>query len=139
VIDTGASWSVTPHLSDFCSDLKSCDFEALHSLDADIAVHGVGTVEWTVQDIHGNVRKIQCESLYVPTAAVRLFSPQSYFRETQRGQLTATKDYLLLTLFDSFTLTFPWDHGSNMPFMFSPAMCAHLDECAHQFVGLTQK
>lgn len=131
VIDTGASWSVTPFLKDFVSDIKPWAHESLQSLDASIPVHGIGTVEWTVQDQDKNVRTFRTTALYVPTAEVRLFSPQVYFQETDSGSLFCYKDRLLLTLLDGSVLTFPWHPHSNIPFMLTAEMYADLHGPQH--------
>jgi Reverse transcriptase (RNA-dependent DNA polymerase) len=123
VIDTGASWSITPHLSDFVSPLTPSNIDELHSLDNTIQVHGTGTVEWTVEDLNGNIRKLQCEALYIPTASVRLFSPQCYFMEHHGGSMTACEHSLILTLVDGFSLTFPWS-DNNIPYMLTPEIVA---------------
>jgi hypothetical protein len=76
VIDTGASWSVTPFLMDFVSSINESCLDSLHSLDGQIQVCGKGTVQWTVQDQMGVVRTLRHTGLYVPRASVRLFSLQ---------------------------------------------------------------
>jgi hypothetical protein len=95
VIDTGASWSVTPCVQDFVSTISS-SFEQLRSLDGSINVSGSGFIEWRIQDQHGVIKTIRTRALYVPTAGVRLFSPQSYFKENNDGSLLCEPDGLLL-------------------------------------------
>ncbi|KAG7345831.1 hypothetical protein IV203_033362 [Nitzschia inconspicua] len=123
ILDTGASCSVTPHLSDFVSDIVPAKFTELNSLDSSIQVHGQGTVEWTVQDMDGNVRIIRTTALYVPSGNIRLFSPQTYFQEHESGSLTCCRHHLSFTLADGFTLRFPWNDGSNLPVMLTPELC----------------
>jgi hypothetical protein len=62
-------------------------------------------MEWRIQDQDG-VRHIRNRALYVPTAGVRLFSPQSYFKENNGGSLLCQPDGLLLTLHGGCTLSF---------------------------------
>ena len=52
VLDTGASISITPHMSDIVSDLEECDV-VLHGLSDTVKVEGIGWVEWSIQ---GHVR-----------------------------------------------------------------------------------
>jgi hypothetical protein len=59
VLDTGASWTVTPHIGDFVSPIKPSGFNKLSSLDSSIQVRGIGTVEWRVEDMHGTVRVLR--------------------------------------------------------------------------------
>jgi len=117
VLDTGASWSVTPKLKDFVSAIEKADTPELHSLDSTIPVHGVGWVEWDIEDMKGNVRKIRTRALYVPSAEIRLFSPQAYFMENSAGQLVCRHDTTILTMADEFELTFPYQPQSRLPIM----------------------
>ena len=59
VIDTGASFSVTPSLTDFISSIRPATTSSLKSLNSNIEVHGEGTVEWEIQDVTGQVRRIR--------------------------------------------------------------------------------
>jgi hypothetical protein len=112
VIDTGASWSVTPCIQDFVSEITS-SFEKLQSLDGSIDVSGSGIIEWQIQDQDGILKIIRHRALYVPTAGVRLFSPQTYFKEHNGGSLECQQKGLILTLHDGSRLTFPWQPPSG--------------------------
>jgi hypothetical protein len=118
VLDTGASWSVTPDVNDFVGDIAPADVTELKSLDAKIQVHGVGTVEWEIRDAVGEVQTIRTKALYVPSAEVRLFSPQVYLKEHKKGELVCQFDKVLLWLPNGIKLEFPWQEPSNLPFMF---------------------
>jgi hypothetical protein len=80
VIDTGASVSVTPVLTDFIGPLRPCATANLKGLSGSTEVIGEGTVNWLVRDMFGNKRKIRTTAYYVPEASIRLFSPQTYFK-----------------------------------------------------------
>ena len=45
VIDTGASLSLSPFLTDFVGPLESCPLDKLHGLNGTSAVNGIGTVQ----------------------------------------------------------------------------------------------
>ena len=75
VIDTGASILTTPYRSDIISDLKECDV-VLHGFSDAVKVEGIGWVEWSIQDMFGQVAKIRTHAYLVPEGHVRLFSPQ---------------------------------------------------------------
>ena len=126
IIDTGASFSVTPMLSDFVSDIQPSPIGSLQSLDAPIQVHGKGTIEWEVQDKNGTVRTIRTNALYIPTASVRLFSPQCYFDEHDLAQLHCSKQLVVLTLHDGSTLEFPWTQPCNLPHMLTSKLYAEV-------------
>lgn len=51
MIDTGASISVTPHLSDFVGPLQKSDIAVLHGLSTDTQVVGYGDIEWSIRDV----------------------------------------------------------------------------------------
>ena len=55
VIDTGASFSLTPYLEDFQSPLEPSDIGSLLGLNASAKIEGVAWVEWEVRDMFGQV------------------------------------------------------------------------------------
>jgi hypothetical protein len=77
VIDTGASVSVTPVLTDFIGPLLPCATANLKGLSGSTEVIGEGTVKWLMRDMFGNKRNIRTTAYYVPEASIRLFSPQT--------------------------------------------------------------
>ena len=122
VIDSGASRSLTPNLSDFVGPLRECSVDTLKGLGGKSLVVGVGTVEWTIRDLYGKTGKVRTEAYYVPSAEIRLFSPQTYFQELERSG--GTSGYLLmnhslakLQIDGGDILTFPYQQGCNLPFM----------------------
>ena len=122
MLDTGASWTVTPFIRDFVDTIEPADLDSLRSLDGNIAVHGMGPIELTIQDMDGIIRTIRTQALYVPTAEVRLFSPQSFFMENKGGSLTCCHKKVVLTLPDGCSLTFPWQLPSKLPYMLTTEM-----------------
>jgi hypothetical protein len=122
VLDTGASWSVTPDINDFVGEIDPADITKLKSLDANIQVHGVGTVEWEIRDTVGEVQTITTKALYVPSAEVRLFSPQVYLKEHKKGKLIRQFDKVLLWLPNGIKLEFPRQEPSNLLFMLTDDM-----------------
>ena len=122
VLDTGASWTVTPNTRDFVGEIQPAEFGELNSLDGKIQVHGIGNVEWLIEDMNGTVRVLRTQALYVPSAGVRLFSPQSYFKENLAGSLLCTHDKCALTLPDGDRLEFPYQPGSKLPLMLTESM-----------------
>ena len=87
VIDSGASCSLTPNKHDFIGDIRPATINELCGLSNTTKVLGIGTVEWTIRDVFGAIRTLKTEAYYVPEANIRLFSPQTYFHEQQKGQL----------------------------------------------------
>jgi hypothetical protein len=107
---------VTPVLTDFIGPLSPCATANLKGLSGSTEVIGEGTVNWLVRDMFGNKRKIQTTAYYVPEASVRLFSPQTYFKEKKAGSLLITHDRTTLTLKDGSRMDFPYQEN-NLPLM----------------------
>ena len=122
VIDTGASFSVTPNVNDFIGQIQPSDLDSLKGLNSDIKVFGQGTVQWTIQDVLGNVRKLQTTAYYVPDATIRLFSPQVYLQDNPTTTFRMTGKDVSLTLTDNTMLQFPFQPKSNLPLMMTPEL-----------------
>ena len=117
VLDTGASTSITPILSDFIGDLKPTTTSKVNQLSGSTKVVGRGLVEWEVSDIWGITHVIQTEAYYIPDATIRLFSPQAYFQQQKGGHCIICEQKLQLTFLDNITLEFPYNKGGNLPLM----------------------
>ena len=134
VLDTSASVSITPVLSDFVTNLKLAGSRALCGLnDATADVIGVGLVAWSVRDTHGTVHVLCTPAYYIPNATVKLFSPQAYFQSCGGGSCVVTRHNVALTLSEGTTLHFPYQPGRNLPFML-PSLRSSKPQ---PFVGLT--
>ena len=78
VIDTGASCSITPIISDFVNKLKTPDIANLNQLSGQTSVVGQGCSSWNVEDVNGIHRDLITDTYYVPSASIWLFFPQVY-------------------------------------------------------------
>jgi hypothetical protein len=116
VINSGASFCLTPCIKDFISPLEASD-ATLTGLNLVMKVAGTGTVEWVVQDVTGMVKTIRCRAFYVPNANIRLFSPQQYFMEAEGGHLSLNRNKTVLTLHDGVELEFPYNAANRLPMM----------------------
>ena len=125
VIDSGASISLTANYNDFVGPIRPATITELKGLAHTTKVHGVGNVEWTVRDVFGATRTIKTQAYYVPDATVRLFSPQTYFREQQKGYLRLDHSSTTLQLSDGSRLQFPYNTNNNLPLML-PAEPHHI-------------
>jgi hypothetical protein len=111
VIDTGASCTITPSLSDFTSKPTKPDTAILGSLTTvQTKVSGQGPIEWDIEDV---LKKLRTTSYYVP----ELFSPQAYFKANPVGSLTLNNDGIFLHMPCGTDLKFPIQPGSNLPIM----------------------
>jgi hypothetical protein len=71
VIDTGASCTITPSLSDFTSQPTTPDNATLGSLTTvQTKVTGQGPIKWDIEDVNGVVKKLRTTSYYVPEATL---------------------------------------------------------------------
>ena len=118
VIDTGASCTITPTLSDFTSMPTKPDTTTLGSLTTvQTKVTGQGPIEWDIEDVNGVLKKLRTISYYVPQATIRLFSPQAYFKANPKGSLTLNIEGIFLHMPCGTNLKFPIQPGSNLPIM----------------------
>lgn len=118
IVDSGASVTVTPFLSDFVGTLQPPPFEELSGLQYNTPVVGIGLIELEVFDLHGTVAKIRTLACFVPDAQVRLYSPQTHFQKSgMKGSLLLTAYGARLVTPDDAELHFPFADGSNLPFM----------------------
>ena len=118
-IDSGASHSLTPFIEDFVDHLEKSKLENLQGLNATADVKGEGWVEWMIQDHCGTKRMIRTRAHHVPTATMRLFSPQCHFQQEGSGDLRMNENKTIMQLPDEMELEFPYNHHSNLPLMFT--------------------
>ena len=117
VIDTGASMCLTPVLSDFVTPLTPVH-NHLTGINSDTPISGTGTVEWDIEDAQGLRMTLRVQAYYVPEANIRLFSPQYYFQEKQKGRLICDKDWVALDLDEQgYIYKFPFQKMNNLPLM----------------------
>ena len=124
IIDTGASLTVTPVATDFIGAIDPAPIQSLKGLQGDAMVMGKGTVSWTIIDLYGVVRTLKPTAYYVPTASVRLFSPQTHFMDTDSGSLLVNSRRTTLRLSDGSELEFPFNDGNQLPYM----LLSHKDD-----------
>ena len=94
IIDTGASCSLTPIPSDFDGRLTKPDITGLAQVSGEATVAGAGTVTWNIEDLRGIRRPITTKAYYVPSASIRLFSPQSYIGDSDKAALLLITTYI---------------------------------------------
>lgn len=134
-VDTGASISITPNLTDFIGPLVQCSTKTLQGLQGGVAVVGHGTVSWTVRDTNGCIRNIRTKAFYVPAARIRLLSPQTYFQEHQAGHMTVNGTTLTMVLPEGSTLSFLFSPSNNLPLIYTTS---HFRDKREVVMGLVQ-
>ena len=91
---------------------------SLNQANGSTPVEGEGCLNWCIEDIHGKHVCLHTKGYHVPSASIRLFSPQCYIQE-QKGhaKLTLNSKGIDLTLGGGSVLRFPIGTGNNLPFM----------------------
>jgi hypothetical protein len=118
VLDTGASTSLTPVLTDFIGPLIPAPIDEIRGLTATTRVIGKGTVQWVLRDYWNVTGVIKTTAYYVPDASIRLFSPQSFFQEhSNSGRCVIQGQKTTMELPDKTVLEFPYNPMSNLPLM----------------------
>ena len=84
VFDSGCTVAVNPHKADYVGKIKSVN-KSITGLSSHFKVEGEGTVLRSFYDDYGVLQRVQIKVYYIPTSNVRLFSPQSYFRQVNGG------------------------------------------------------
>ena len=116
VVDTGASFALSPFLDDFVSPLEQSECTELIGLSGNANVEGIANVEWEIRDVCGQLAVIKTRAYYVPSASIRIFSPQAYFRFNGTGHGWFNHEHLKITTVEDIELTFPYNQG-NIPMM----------------------
>ena len=123
VVDSGASYSVTPLLSDFITDKYTTASRSCESLTGTTKVLGHEPVPWRFLDSDNNSHDLYPQVQHIPDAGIRLFSPQQYFVACQGGFLFLDKDGCNLTLPNENSFDIPYNRHNNLP-MLSPLSSA---------------
>ena len=76
IVDTGASVCISPTKSDFVSSTYKDSNMKVTGLSGVNRVAGEGLIRWAVKDTSGETKVIEIFGLHIPTAGVRLLSPQ---------------------------------------------------------------
>ena len=118
VFDTGCSASITPFEDDFVTPLVEAPHAQLDGLVDVVKVKGVGTVEWPIRDVFGQVAMLRHQAYYCPEADIRLEGPISYFIEHGSGHCHLDHRRLEFVTAEGVKLIFPYHPTSNLPLMF---------------------
>ena len=117
IIDTGASFSLTPFMEDFVSVLDDPDVDELYGPSDSVAVKGSGWVEWKVRDSTGQIALVRTRAYFVPEANVRLLSPQVYFGMAGAGNCSFDSENVAINAPNGAELNFEFEKTSKLPFM----------------------
>ena len=98
VIDTGASFSITPTATDFTQEIVASSCTSLTQLSGMTDVVGEGSIKWDIEEVTDTRRQLKTRAYYVLTATIRLFSPQAYIGNNDKACLLLTSKGTYLTL-----------------------------------------
>ena len=118
VLDTGASFSITPFETDFVTKIVPTSSREMKGIADSLKIQGIGTVSWPIRDVFGRTRTVSTQAFYVPESSIRLFSPQRLFQENQAGRCIIDHLKTTLELPDGGKLEFPFNPSNNLPLMF---------------------
>jgi len=79
IVDSGATFSITPHQSDFIEYAEE-QGEVLKGISAGCAIAGRGTILWRLE-VGNKTIDLKLHALHVPQAEARLLCPQQVMRE----------------------------------------------------------
>ena len=120
LLDTGASVHISSCIGDFVGGKDGLipvppGHGEIKGLNGQCKASGFGTIRWQVPDSTGTYRAIEGPGYYVPSANIRLFSPQTLFRTHKSGQLVMDHKSFRLQLPEGGELIIG-DFASNLPF-----------------------
>jgi hypothetical protein len=118
IFDTGASFSITPELSDFVSPPKPLARSMkLGGMENGIKIKGIGIIDWTFTATYGTEVQIRTEAYHVPEAKQRLLSPHRLFNKKKGifGSYSGDEDKFVLKLNGNPIISVPYDIRSALP------------------------
>jgi hypothetical protein len=96
--DSGASISISSHLSDFVGPLSSTPTGIrLQGIAKGLSIHGVGHVAWSFVDNKGMLRTLKLPVYHVPRATARLLSTTSLLQQHPSETIQQFSDRLILS------------------------------------------
>eukprot|EP00978_Attheya_sp_CCMP212_P020389 scaffold58309_cov49-Attheya_sp.AAC.3 len=119
IVNMGALVCITPYRSDFM-DYHKMDTK-IRGLSSNNAVDGRGTIHWTLRDTFGHNTVVEVQAYHVPTAEIRLFSPQAYFKKN-KGKIIVDGKHSVLKNINGVDLQILHDKVSNLPMIFGASM-----------------
>jgi hypothetical protein len=114
--DIGASAGLTPFQSDFIDYVK-CEID-VHDITKVNKVVGIGTTLYKFVDNNGNHVYLPCVSYHLPSADVRLFSPQIYHQLHGGHSVVNGNKVVMKFRKDGALISIPIDRTTtNLPIM----------------------
>ena len=83
IVDTGATITITPFLTNFMTPLTTTEGAVLQGLTKGISIKGSGHVHWCLTSDDGTNMTLTIPAFYVPQAGQCLLSPQSLLQHNK--------------------------------------------------------
>ena len=115
ILDSGATYAITPHIEDFIPGTYISINSTVRGLTSTTPLIGRGTIRWHFTDAHGVPATIEALAHHIPSAEVRLLSPQHFLQGTGGGDYRLTKDTSFLTLKDGTQLEIQYHYSNGLP------------------------
>ena len=121
VIDSGASYSVTPLESDFIQGTFVNQSYMVAQLSSTVLVAGHGQAHWRFPSSDGGSphELLPLNTHLIPSANIRLFSPQAYIHQTKQGSVLLDITGCTLTLPGGRSRHTPFHINNNLPLLHS--------------------
>ena len=123
VIDSGASFSVSSLIDDFDPQHYITMRSKCNQLAGSADVLGRGPVSWSVPNTSASTTTLRPIVRHIPSAQIRLFSPQDYFLQLDGDCLFVDKHGCTLQLPDGDKISVSFNLHNNLP-MLSPVVAA---------------
>ena len=117
IFDSGASKAISGYKEDFIGEIITPDTEMrLGGMANGMLIEGVGIVKWRFET-ESEPLVITTHCYYVPSAKVRLISPQRLFNRSKglKGEFICREDNAILTFEGLPQLEIEYDSRSNLP------------------------
>ena len=105
IFDSGYTHEVIYFKVDFIGDIKPVR-KLMNGLGATSEFVEEGTVLWQFRDDFGVIKRVKVPIYLVPASKVRIFSPQSYFRQEGGEEFTMNVKGIIFTFANGGSLSF---------------------------------
>jgi len=121
ILDTGASISVTPYITDFVSDIRPVQSLEIQGIASGLTVKGSGSVHYSYYNDAGKLQTIKLKHcLYVPKCTARLLCPRQLGIQSgnDKDGFNSTLDCGILT-FQGRPTTIQYDTITQLPILYT--------------------
>jgi hypothetical protein len=114
IVDTSASICITPHASDFKTDMYCSSSVQVKDLSGVTTATGEGMIQWPVIDEAGVTMILEVPAIHLESATVRLLSPQVLIKSSS-ATMTMDSKGLSFKFPSGSTVRAPINNHTNLP------------------------